>query len=173
MKTWKICFGIIGTMLLLLPLGTACVPDSSSQKANPTQGSTLVVTKPLANTQEATKPQANEVLKLGFAMDLTGPGAEWFVPFANILEMEIDRINIEGGVEVAGKKYDLKLIKYTTNLTAEGAKAAAEKLIYQDGVKVMWGAGILDETMALQDVTMPNKVLNFSAGFGQETLSGK
>lgn len=163
MKTKKIYFGIIGTVLLLLPLVTACVSGSGTQEANPTQGSTM----------EATKPQANEVLKLGFAMDLTGPGAEWFVPFANILEMEIDRINKEGGVEVAGKKYDLKLIKYTTNLTAEGAKAAAEKLVYQDGVKIMWGAGILDETMALQDVTMPNKVLNFSAGFGQETLSGK
>lgn len=123
--------------------------------------------------QEAKAASGNEILKIGFAFDLTGPGAEWFVPFGNALEMEFDEINKKGGIEVAGKKYDLKLIKETTNFTAEGAKAAAEKLVYKDKVKIIWGAGILHTTMALQDVTMPNKVLNLSAGWGREVLSGK
>ena len=163
MKTLKQCLNAICTALLLLPLVAGCASPAATQ----------VSPAPEQATQATTTTQKNEILKIGFAMDLTGPGAEWFVPFANILEMEIDRINSEGGIEVAGTKYDLEFFKETTNLTPEGAKAAAEKLMYQDGVKIMWGAGILDEVMALQDVTTPNKVMNLSACFGQECLSGK
>jgi branched-chain amino acid transport system substrate-binding protein len=160
MKIKKNIFSTILSLLLLLSFFTACAPAAPAE-------TTVQETAPTATT-----PMKNEVLKIGFAMDMTGPGAEWFVPFGNILEMEIARINQEGGIEVAGKKYDLQLVKETTNLTPEGARAAAEKLMYQDGIKIMWGAGILDETMGLQDVTMPNKVLNLTAGWGQEILSG-
>ncbi len=133
----------------------------------------LSATVAFAGGSQEAKGKGHEILKLGFAMDLTGPGAEWFVPFANALEMEFDKINSEGGVAIGGKVYDLKLIKETTNFTAEGGKAAAEKLVYKDKVKILWGAGILHDTVAVQDVTMPNKVINFSAGWGREVLTGK
>jgi len=114
-----------------------------------------------------------QILKMGFAFDLTGPGAEWFNPFAQALEMEIEETNKKGGIDVGGEKYLIKLIKEDTKFTAEGAKAAAEKLVYREKVKYIWGAGIIHTSMALQDVTLPNKVLNLSAGWGKEVLSGK
>lgn len=173
MKIQKNILVIMLELLLLLSLITACAPSPATQATTAVQENTPVATIVQENPTVATAEVKNEVLKIGFAMDMTGPGAEWFVPFSNILEMEFARINKEGGIEVAGKKYDLQLIKETTNLTPEGARAAAEKLMYQDGVKIMWGAGILDETMGLQDVTMPNKVLNLTAGWGQGILSGE
>ena len=119
------------------------------------------------------KAEEAKILKMGFAFDLTGPGAEWFNPFAQALELEIEQTNKNGGINVGGDNYMIKLIKEDTKFTAEGAKAAAEKLVYREKVKYIWGAGIIHTSMALQDVTLPNKVLNLSAGWGKEVLSGK
>jgi len=116
--------------------------------------------------------EKHETLKIGFCFDITAMGAEWFLPGKQALQMEFERINENGGVKIGDKIYDLELISETTNFTAEGAKAGAEKLVYKDKVKFMWGAGIMHTTMALQDVTMPNKIINFSQGFGRECLTG-
>jgi branched-chain amino acid transport system substrate-binding protein len=171
MKTRKLGLATFTALLILLPLLVACGTGAVTEAP-----ADVPADEPADEPSDAgdttMAEEEHEILKIGFAMDLTGPGAEWFVPFADILELEIDRINSEGGIEVAGTKYDLELIKETTNLTPEGAKAAAEALMFQHDVNIMWGAGILDETMALQDVTEPNNVLNLSACFGQECLSG-
>ncbi len=119
--------------------------------------------------------QAKEprILKLGFAKALTGPAADWFIPMLNGLELGADRINSKGGVEIGGDKYLIKFIKENTHFTSDGAKAAAEKLVYRHKVKYIWGAGVSHTTLPLQDVTKPNKVININSAWEKLALSGK
>ncbi len=117
--------------------------------------------------------EKHETLKIGYAFDITSMGAEWFLPGLNALTMEIERINENGGVKIGDTIYDLKLFTETTDFTAEGARAAAEKLIYKDGVDIIWGAGILHTSTALQDVTLPNNIINLSQCFGRVCLCGE
>ena len=117
--------------------------------------------------------EKHEILKVGFAFDITSMGAEWFLPELKAMNMEFERINESGGVKIGDKIYDLQLLEETTDFTAEGARAAGEKLIYKDEVKVVWGPGIMHTSMALQDISLPLKIINLSQCFGRECLTNK
>src|SRR5690606_23332997 len=54
-------------------------------------------------------------------------------------EMFVEEINEAGGVEIGGQNYTLELVIEDNNGTAEGATAAATKLITQDEVLMMIG----------------------------------
>ena len=70
--------------------------------------------------------EKHEILKVGFAFDITSMGAEWFLPELKAMNMEFERINESGGVKIGDKIYDLQLLEETTDFTAEGARAARE-----------------------------------------------
>lgn len=65
-------------------------------------------------------------------------------------------VNKKGGLAIGKDKYNIELIKYDSKFVPETARAAAERLIYQDKVKFIIG----DETIdAWLPVTEQNKVL--------------
>jgi branched-chain amino acid transport system substrate-binding protein len=133
-------------------------------------GLTLVIPGFIGKVAQAKEPK---ILKMGFALTITGFAADWFIPMLNGLQMEADRINAKGGIAVGGDKYLIKIIKEDPKFTSEGAKAAAEKLVYREKVKFVWGAGVSHTTMALQEVTKPNKVINISNAWERLALSGE
>jgi branched-chain amino acid transport system substrate-binding protein len=72
------------------------------------------------------------------------------------IEIMAENVNKKGGLDVGGEKYNIELIKYDSKFNPETARAAAERLIYQDKVKYIIG----DETIdAWLSVTEENQVL--------------
>src|SRR4030042_378424 len=59
------------------------------------------------------------------------------------IELMAELVNKKGGLAIGEDKYNIELIKYDSKFVPETARAAAERLIYQDKVKLIIG----DETV--------------------------
>ena len=78
------------------------------------------------------------------------------VQFVDGSKLYADIINKKDGLEIGGEKYKIKLLVEDSKMNSATAKAAAEKLVYQDKVQFIVG----DETVdAWLPVTEQNKVL--------------
>ena len=99
----------------------------------------------LAATLSTTTPvQAQEPIRIGSFLSVTGPAAFLGDPEQKTLEMVVERINAEGGV--LGRK--LQLIAYDDSGDAEKARTFAKRLIEQDKVDVIVGGSTTGATMA-------------------------
>lgn len=94
-----------------------------------------------------------DVIKIGQAVALTGDNSVWGQPEKNALEMEIAKINANGGV--LGKQ--LKLIPYDTRGDATEGVNVTKRLI-SDGVCAIIGPGQSGVAIAMSSVTEPGKV---------------
>ena len=77
-------------------------------------------------------------------------------------------INEEGGWKIAGERYKIEYIFYNDEYNAEKARAAAERLIFKDGVKHIinqWGGAPVLATIKVSD---PNKVLTIGTAISDE-----
>jgi branched-chain amino acid transport system substrate-binding protein len=82
---------------------------------------------------------AEDTLKLGFNIPLTGDIPDVGESAKNSAEMLKKKINDAGGVDVGGKKYMLEFVYEDNESKAESALTAARKLITQDEVLGMVG----------------------------------
>jgi branched-chain amino acid transport system substrate-binding protein len=114
-------------------------------------------------------PEEN-ILKIGMPMPISGPASAWGIPLSNMLFLTADRINAEGGISVNGVTYNVELILADTEFTPEGSAAAAHKLVYDDGVKFIFGPVVGHEILAVQAVTEPEKVIVFCEGWDNEVI---
>ncbi|HET9823675.1 MAG TPA: ABC transporter substrate-binding protein, partial [Burkholderiaceae bacterium] len=87
---------------------------------------------------------AQEPIRIGSFLSVTGPAAFLGDPEQKTLEMQVEKINAEGGV--LGRK--LQLIAYDSAGDAEKARTFAKRLIEQDKVDVIVGGSTTGETMA-------------------------
>ncbi len=78
-------------------------------------------------------------VKIGMNVELTGNIPQVGEHSRVAAEIFVEEINAAGGVDVGGTPYMLELVIEDNNGTAEGATAAANKLITQDEVLVMVG----------------------------------
>lgn len=115
-------------------------------------------------------PQAPKVLKIGAVFPLTGPAAGYGQPTVAGCQLAVDKINADGGFKVGRDTYTLQLIPADDQFTSDGAKTAGEKLVSQDGVKFMFGAQETNDTLGLQLVTTPNKVITFNMAWADTVL---
>lgn len=99
-------------------------------------------------------PKADDVIKIGHAVALTGDSSMWGQAEKNALEMEIEKINKAGGV--LGKK--LQLIAYDTRADATEAVNVTKRLVSQDKVSAIIGPGQSGVAIAMTSVTEPGKV---------------
>jgi branched-chain amino acid transport system substrate-binding protein len=88
--------------------------------------------------------QAQEPIRIGAFLSVTGPAAFLGDPEQKTLEMVIERLNAEGGV--IGRK--LVLVAYDDGGDAEKARTFAKRLIEQDKVDVIVGGSTTGTTMA-------------------------
>ena len=88
---------------------------------------------------------ADEPLRIGSFLSVTGPAAFLGDPEQKTLEMEVERINAAGGV--AGRK--LQLIVYDDAGDAQKARTFAKRLLEQDKVDVIIGGSTTGTTMAV------------------------
>jgi branched-chain amino acid transport system substrate-binding protein len=89
--------------------------------------------------------QAQEPIKIGAFLAVTGPAASLGDPEQKTLELYIGKINAAGGV--LGRK--LQLVSYDSAGDAEKARTFGKRLIEQDKVDVIVGGTSTGETMAV------------------------
>lgn len=89
--------------------------------------------------------QAQEPIRIGAFLAVTGPAAFLGDPEQKTLELYVERLNAAGGV--LGRK--LQLVAYDSAGDAEKARTFAKRLIEQDKVDVIVGGSTTGETMAV------------------------
>ena len=75
------------------------------------------------------KEKPVKYLKIGCNYGLTGIVARAAIPSKRSLELEVERINKNGGIMVGEQRYHIKLFFEDNGYTSEGSVAAATKLI--------------------------------------------
>ena len=88
---------------------------------------------------------AQEPIKIGAFLSVTGPAAFLGDPEQKTLELYVEKVNAAGGV--LGRK--LQLVAYDSAGDAEKARTFAKRLIEQDKVDVIVGGSTTGETMAV------------------------
>ncbi len=99
----------------------------------------------LAATLGADAALAQEPIRIGAFLSVTGPAAFLGDPEQKTLEMVVERINLEGGV--LGRK--LQLVAYDDAGDAEKARTFAKRLLEQDRVDAIVGGSTTGTTMAV------------------------
>lgn len=157
-QSWAlICTALLLVVLLLILAGCGSETPGSSTSI---PSSVSVTSKP-GTSQTTSSPSSStafESLKIGLANDLTGFLSTWMLAENRTVQLAAELINESGGITVGGKNYEVTLVTADTASSVEGAAAAANKLVYDEGVKFMLG-GIAFENAAISQVTEPNKVL--------------
>ena len=113
---------------------------------------------------------AQETLKLGALVTLSGAGAAWGQGMKNAAELAADKVNAAGGLEVAGKKYKVEIIPYDDKYQANEAVTVANRLVFEDKVQYIIGPVGSAPALAIQPVTEKAKVLIFTLGFTTKAL---
>lgn len=86
------------------------------------------------------------------------------------LELLAERQNRAGGLVVKGERYNVQMVVYDDEYSADAGRACAERLIYQDKVKhivCQWGSAPIVATLAIAE---PNKVLMICDGMTEKTM---
>jgi branched-chain amino acid transport system substrate-binding protein len=110
---------------------------------------------------------APKVLKIGNTVPLK---AKEGIQIKKWLELLAERLNNSGGLRVKGERYNVKIISYDDEYSADTGRAAAERLIYQDKVKhiiCQWGSAPIVATLKAAEI---NKVLQIGNGMTEVTM---
>ena len=102
---------------------------------------------------------APKKLQIGMIACLSGFFSPNDVPGAHEALMTAEMINERGGITVNGEKYLVEIIIEDAKSSLDGVTAAANRLVYDKGLKLILGpAGFF--SAASSPITTPNKVLN-------------
>ena len=91
-----------------------------------------------------------ETVKIGLVCPVTGSAAAYGETMVNSAKIAVEEINAAGGVD---GKYQLELLIEDDEGTPAKSVTAAQKLINQDGIKVLIGAQASSCTLAVMEVT--------------------
>jgi branched-chain amino acid transport system substrate-binding protein len=114
---------------------------------------------------------AQETLKLGALVTLSGAGASWGQGMMRAAELAAEDVNEEGGLEVGGTKYNVEIIAYDDAYKANEAVTAANRLVFEDEVKYIIGTVGSAPILAIQPITEENGVITMTLGFTGQALS--
>jgi branched-chain amino acid transport system substrate-binding protein len=101
----------------------------------------------------------SKTVKIGGIFCLTGFGSSAETYVAQGAELGAQWINDNGGLNINGEKYKVELVIEDMKGTADGAVAAATKLVYDHKVKIVVGTVVPFMVQAAGSVLEPAKVL--------------
>jgi branched-chain amino acid transport system substrate-binding protein len=104
---------------------------------------------------------ADEVLKFGVSVPLTGSGANWGKGNEFMCKKAAQEIKDTGGIKVKGKTYNLECLAYDNKYTAAEGTKVAQTLLNRDGVKYLYVFGT-PPLLASQALTERQGVLLFN-----------
>lgn len=98
-------------------------------------------------------------VKVGAIMPLSGPLTFVGLGLVRGYEIYYEKLNEEGGVTIDGQQYLFDLIKGDDRLDPEAAATAANNLVHNEGVKIVFGTIAETCVQAIYEVTRPAGVL--------------
>ena len=117
----------------------------------------------------ATAAQAEEILTVGVIAPLSGAGAAWGAAAKESASILGDSINANGGLDVGGTRYTIKVIAYDDQYKAAEAVAAYNRLVNQDGVRFLMIATSAP-AMAVKDSIEADDVLAITSAFAPAAI---
>ena len=142
----RIAFITLAMVVMVLPLLISCSP-AATPPAPPAEVKTL---------------------KIGASLPFTDSMG---IDTKKALEMIVPAFNQAGGLTVQGQKYNLDFVIYDDKYTADGGRAAVERLVNEDKVKFIVGQIGSAPIVAGLTVTEPAKVLVFCGGASDKIIS--
>jgi branched-chain amino acid transport system substrate-binding protein len=112
-----------------------------------------------------------EILKIGVLASLSGAGASWGLAMKGAAELAADDVNKSGGLDVSGKKYQIKIIAYDDQYKSSEAISAINRLISDDGVKYVVGPGGSAAAVAIMPITTSNKVITMTLAYSEKVTT--
>ena len=113
-----------------------------------------------------------QTLKIGVIAPLTGPAAPWGLAMAEGAKILAEDYNLQGGIDVGGKKHKVEIITLDDHYKAADALAAYQRLVTRDGVKhIVVAAGV--STLAIKPMIEDDKVVVMTAGYIASLLDPK
>jgi len=113
----------------------------------------------IASGRDSVAAAPAKTLKIGALLSVTG----WFTPHDgpdwHEVQIAADMINEKGGINVKGEKYQVELDLEDGKSTLDGVTAAANRLVFDKGVKFIIGPAAFFSA-AVTPITTPNKVIN-------------
>ena len=106
------------------------------------------------NTEQKQSGDTSEQIFIGNMQDMSGPTSVWGAAVTSGIEMAIEEVNAEGGIN--GK--ELKLITYDTKLDVQEAINAYNRLATSDKVSAIVGPPISNIGIAVAPVSEDKKV---------------
>ncbi len=97
--------------------------------------------------------QDSDTIVLGAALSITGKYATAGNHTQKGYDLAVNRVNEMGGIDIGGKKYKIAVKYYDDESTPARGAQLAERLIVQDGIKLMLGPYSSGLTKAIAPVT--------------------
>lgn len=117
---------------------------------------------------ERVEAAAEETLNLGATLPFQ---SRIGIQLKNILNMNADIVNKAGGFTIGGKRYKISYYIYDDKYQADPARAAIEKLVFQDKIRFNVGTFGSAPTLAMLGVTEPNKIPIFGGAASIKLLT--
>lgn len=124
----------------------------------------------LAAVSLAGTAQAEDVITLGAAVSLTGKYSTNGKNTKDGYDLAVERVNSMGGVKVGDKTYKLAVKYYDDESTPARGAQLVERLINQDGIKLMLGPYSSGLTKAVAPVTEKYQVPQVEANGADRSL---
>lgn len=110
------------------------------------------------------------IIKIGVSAPLTGPAAPWGGAQYHGVDLAIDDLNAEGGVNINGVQYKFKCIYYDDKYAADAALQVINRLIYEDKVKYIVGPLGSAPALAVMPILTRNKVLSMGIAYDDRII---
>jgi branched-chain amino acid transport system substrate-binding protein len=110
--------------------------------------------------------RAQEIIKLGLSVPLSGSGAVWGKGSEFMCKKAAEQINKAGGVKAEGKTFNFECLAYDNKYNAAEGTRVGQTLLNRDGVKIIGGSLGTAPVQALQSMTERQGVLMFTTAWG-------
>jgi branched-chain amino acid transport system substrate-binding protein len=121
----------------------------------------------LAALATTSSVQAQETIKLGISAPMSGAAAVWGLGMEWAAKQAADKINLEGGLTVAGKKYKYEIVAYDNKYNAAEGTKVAQNLINREKIKYIVGGIGTAPIQALQSLSERSGTLIFISAWGK------
>lgn len=107
-------------------------------------------------------------LKVGVLGVMSGAAASWGLQLKYATEALAETYNNEGGIEIDGIKYKIKVVTVDTKLDPRVAKTGMEYLVSEEKIKYIMGTNVDDTTASAQPVLEAAGAINVSYAFDKK-----
>lgn len=116
---------------------------------------------------------ADEIIKLGLSIPLSGAAANWGKGSEWLCNAAAKEIADGGGVKVGGKVYNYKCVAYDNKYNAAEGTKVAQTLLNREGIKFIGGSLGTAPVKALQSLSEREGALHFTVAWGSSIKGPK